>query len=219
MASRVGIDVLEFRLMPLAEIEGLPPEVLSLNVSNAFVVRRFDRKSDKRIHVEDFAQATGCWPADKYTPSVNYTDMPRLVAQVSDESDVLEFSHRLMFNTIVGNGDMHLKACSFIYPDGRTPALSPAYDLLCTTVYIVNDDSALKLGSTRKWHELTLEDLSAVAEGASVDQKTFVNAAVKTIVRFRDGWEDCVKSPPIDERLKQSIEMQMSSCPAVRSEL
>nr|WP_244617037.1 MULTISPECIES: HipA domain-containing protein [unclassified Rhizobium] len=30
------------------------------------------------------------------------------------------------------NGDMHLKNWSLIYPDRRTPALSPAYDLLST---------------------------------------------------------------------------------------
>jgi len=84
---------------------------------------------------------------DKYHPQVNYTDLTRLVATVCQEDDVIDFSQRLMFNAIVGNGDKHLKNWSFIYPNARTPKLAPAYDLMCTSIYILNETLALKLGS------------------------------------------------------------------------
>ena len=219
MASRVGIDVPEIRLIPMVEIEGLPPELTGLVESDAFVIRRFDRVAGRRIHMEDFAQATGERPADKYTPRLNYTDLTRLVAMVCDEEDVVVFSRRLMFNVIVGNGDMHLKNWSFIYPDARTPKLSPVYDFLCTSIYIQNESAALKLGSTKNWQELTLDDFAAVAAGAGVDRQTFVDAAVDTVVRFHDCWEECTKSLPIDDQLKQGIEHQMMTCPAIKSAL
>lgn len=219
MASRVGIDVPEIRLMPMIEIEGLPAEVTDLGESDAFVIRRFDRVAGRRIHMEDFAQATGERPADKYTPRLNYTDLTRLVAMVCDEEDVVDLSRRLMFNVIVGNGDMHLKNWSFVYPDARKPKLSPAYDFLCTSIYIQNESAALKLGSTRNWQELTLNDFSAIAAGAGVDPQPFVDSAVDTVVRFHDCWEECVKSLPIDDQLKQNIEHQMLTCPAIKSAL
>lgn len=219
MAGRVGIDIPEIKMVPIVDIEGLPPEVLGLEESEALVVRRFDRLEGGRIHIEDFAQAMEQRPSDKYTSTINYTDLAMLISNTCDEDDVIDFSKRLMFSAIIGNGDMHLKNWSFIYPDGRTAKLSPAYDFLCTTVYISNDDAALKLGSTRKWQELTLDDFASVAERASVDRQTFVDAAVDTAVRFRDCWEDCVKSLPVDEQLKQSIEFQMANCPAIRSSL
>ena len=219
MAERVGITIPEIHLTPMSEIGGLPPEVTDLEEEDALVVKRFDRVDSRRVHIEDFAQAMGQRPYDKYAPTVNYTDVAELIKNASGEDDVIDFSRRLMFNAIVGNGDMHLKNWSFIYPDRRTAELAPAYDFLCTTAYIPNDRMALTLGSTRKWNELTLDDFSAVAEGAGVDPKTFVDAAVDTAVQFRDCWEDSVKSLPIDRKLKRSIEHQMTICPAIKAAL
>lgn len=219
MAARVGINVPELRLTPLAEVGGLPPEVADLKESEALALKRFDRTENRRIHMEDFAQAMGQRPYDKYKPIVNYIDVARMIALVCREHDVMDFSRRLMFNAIVGNGDMHLKNWSFLYPDGRTPELSPAYDFLCTTKYIPHDRMALKLGSTNKWQELTLDDFAAVADGAGVDQQSFVDAAVDTVDQFHNCWEDSAKSLPIDNQLKGCIERQMMTCPAIKSAL
>ena len=149
MAAHVGIDIPETKLVPIVEIEGLPAEFSNFEESHAFAIRRFDRTLERRIHMEDFAQALAQRPADKYNPQLNYSDLVRLVAKVCGEDDAIEFSRRLMFSAIVGNGDMHLKNWTLIYLDGRTPHLSPAYDFLCTTVYIPADSLALKLGSAR----------------------------------------------------------------------
>ena len=219
MADRVGIETPETRLVPIAEIEGLPPEVADLEESNALAVRRFDRSAGHRIHIEDFAQVTGRRPMDKYDTQLNYTLLTRVIASVCSEEDVIDFSRRLMFNTIVGNGDMHLKNWSFIYPDKRTPKLSPAYDFLCTSIYIPNERSAFKLGSSRKWSRLTLNDFARVADGAGVHRQTFVDAAADTVTRFRSTWEESIDSLPVDALLKQAIEHQMTICPAIKSVL
>ena len=219
MAARVGIDVPETKLVPIAEIEGLPPEFSDFDDPTAFAIRRIDRTLERRIHMEDFAQALAQRPADKYNPQLNYSDLVRLVARVSDESDAIEISRRLMFSAIVGNGDMHLKNWTFIYPEGRTPHLSPGYDFLCTTVYIPGDSLALKLGTARHWKDLSLDDFGAVAESAGLDRDAFVNAAVDTAVKFRDAWDECSKSLPVDDALKLSIEHQMRICPAIDSAL
>ena len=41
-----------------------------------------------------------------------------------------------MFSVLIGNADMHLKNWSLLYPDRRTPVLSPAYDFVATLPYI-----------------------------------------------------------------------------------
>ena len=205
----------ETRLMPMSQIEGLPPELVDLSDVNALAVRRFDRTEAGRVHMEDFAQALGLRPADKYDEHQSYADLANLVALVCGESSALEFSKRLMFSAIVGNGDMHLKNWSLLYPDGRTPELSPAYDLLCTTVYIENDGLALRLGSAKRWEGLTLNDFAAVAKGAGVNPASFVNAATDTAEQFRDCWAEMVKSLPINDALKHAIDQQLKTVPAI----
>ena len=136
----------------------------------------------------------------------------RLVAIVCGESSAIEFSKRLMFSA---NGDMHLKNWSLLYPDGRTPELSPAYDLLCTTVYIPNDNLALRLGSAKRWKGLTIDDFATVAESAGVNSASFVNAASDTVERFRDCWEEGAKSLPVNDALRRAIERQLKTVPAI----
>ena len=215
LAGMVGIETPETRLMPIGQIAGLPPEVVDLIDVNALAVRRFDRTNGGRVHMEDFAQALGLRPADKYDEHLGYTHLVHLDAKVCGEASAIEFSKRLMFNAISGNGDMHLKNWSLLYSDGRTPKLSPAYDLLCTTVYIRNDRLALRLGSTTRWEGLTLDDFAAVAEGAGVDATAFVRAAAETAERFRDCWVERAKSLPIDDTLRQAIHRQLETVPAI----
>lgn len=215
LAEMVGIDVPEARLVPTGQIEGLPGDVLELSEVNALAVRRFDRTEQGRIHMEDFAQALGQRPGSKYDEQRSYSDLARLVALVCGEASVIEFSKRLMFSAIVGNGDMHLKNWSLLYADGRTPELSPAYDLLSTTVYIHNDNLALRLGSTKRWEGLTLDDFAVVAEDAGVNSASFVSAAADTGERFRDCWEEAAKSLPVNDALKQAIEAQLKTVPAI----
>lgn len=215
MAGLVGLPITEMKLMAIGEIEGLPPEIGDLDETRALVIRRFDRVNGLRIHMEDFAQAMTRRPEDKYAPQLNCTHLTRLVAGSCNEDDVIEFSRRLMFNNIVGNGDMHLKNWSFIYPDGHTAELSPVYDFLCTTRYIRQDKLAFKMGSTNEWHKLTLDDFAVVAEGAGVNKQTFVDAAADTVVKFHDRWEEFTQALPVDDDLKRSIERQMTRCPAI----
>ncbi len=53
-----------------------------------------------------------------------------VIAAESVHEDVAEFIRRLSFNTLIGNGDMHLKNLSLTYPDDRHARLSPAYDFI-----------------------------------------------------------------------------------------
>lgn len=219
VASYLGLDAPEVRLVPLRDIEGLPFGADADDERDAFVIKRFDRADGCRTHMEDFAQVLEQQPREKYNPQVNYTKLVKLIYAVCGEEGAIEFARRLMFNTIIGNGDMHLKNWSFIYLDGQTAKLSPIYDYLCTTIYIPRDESAFKLGSTKKWHQISLDEFGDVAEGAGLSRDMFVSAAVDIAVRFSRIWDDCVKQLPMDDGLKESVERQMTKCPAIVSSM
>ena len=216
LAAVVGIEIPETRLVPMDKIAGLPPAVLDgrLAGAKALAVRRYDRTPGGRVHAEDFAQVLGQRPAEKYD---RYTcaDLARLLAAFCGERAVDEFARRLMYTALVGNGDMHTKNWSLIYHDRRTPELSPAYDLLCTTAYIPEDAPALRLGSARRWQALTLDDFAAVADAAHVNPESFVRTATETADRFRDTWEDAARSLPVADAVRDAIRRQLARVSAI----
>ena len=216
LAAVVGIEIPETRLVPMDRIAGLPPAVLDGRMAGAtaLAVRRYDRTPGGRVHAEDFAQVLGQRPADKYD---RYTcaDLARLLATFCGERAVDEFARRLMYAALVGNGDMHTKNWSLIYRDRRSPELSPAYDLLCTTAYIPEDGPALRLGSARRWQALTLDDFAAVADAAHVNPESFVRTATETADRFRDTWEDAARSLPVADVVREAIRRQLAKVPAI----
>ena len=84
--------------------------------------------------MEDFAQVFGVFPDHKYEKR-SYRSIAEVLAIETTGADVAEYFRRLVFSTLIGNADMHLKNWSLIYSDQRTPMLAPAYDLLSTIPY------------------------------------------------------------------------------------
>lgn len=186
LARAVGIDVPETMLVPVARIGGLPSVVTRGEV--ALAVRRFDRTGDGgRIHTEDFAQVFNAFPSDKYGTASNENLAAVLWAEAA-QSDIVEFARRLAFTALIGNGDMHLKNWSLIYPDGRTPHLAPAYDFVSTVAYIADDQMALSLGGTKRWADVSIDLFRRFAAKAGVPESLVVDAARETASRFVEAW-------------------------------
>ena len=77
-----------------------------------------------------------------------------------NELDIAEFIRRLVFNTLIGNADMHLKNWSVIYKDKRTASIAPAYDFVSTIAYIPDDSAALKVSRSKKFSDFTFDELT-----------------------------------------------------------
>src|SRR5439155_8665854 len=89
----------------------------------------------------------------------NFETVSALTYRQRDVEALREFVRRLTFNTLISNGDAHLKNWSLIYPDRRIPTLSPAYDLVSTAFYKVGDreeDLGLKFGNSRRFEKVNL---------------------------------------------------------------
>jgi serine/threonine-protein kinase HipA len=127
---------------------------------------------------------------------------------------VAEFIRRLVFSALIGNGDMHLKNWSMIYPDQRRAALSPAYDLVSTIPYIVGEDTAaLTYSRTKRMNELTADELRHLAARARLPEKLVIDTAAETVQRFRDTWNFESKNLPMAEKVRNSITQHAPSIP------
>lgn len=109
--------------------------IYAVDRSLVYFVKRFDRQGKKKIPVEDFGQLAGLAKEAKYDFS-----MEKIVAIIDTFStfkimDKIKLFRITLFNFLVGNEDMHVKNFS-ILRDGDVVKLSPAYDLVNSTIVI-----------------------------------------------------------------------------------
>jgi len=145
LAHAAGVEVCSATLEPLAKLaleHGY--DLGEADQQTQFLaVERFDRTPGGRFHVEDFAQIMGVQPEDKYSRSYLEVAAVMLGAPSLGEAAVHELLRRMTVNELLGNPDMHLKNMGVIYRDGRTPTLSPAYDIVGYSAYHRRDGHAL----------------------------------------------------------------------------
>ncbi len=131
-AAATGLRVPEFRRAALEEFETLP-DYIPKSEGDAFLIDRFDRAPGaQRVHIEDFGQVLDQPPGDPQYKG-RYEHIGTVLAALCPQ-DLREFIERLAFCAVCGNTDAHLKNWSLIYPDKRTPRLSPAYDLVASVL-------------------------------------------------------------------------------------
>lgn len=189
LAGLIGIEVPEIDLIPINRISGLPADMHEIN-GNALAVRRFDRKTDgSAVHIEDFAQIFGVYPKKKYEKA-SYRNLAEVIWSESGLDDIMEFTRRLVFSTLIGNADMHLKNWSMIYPDQRHAKLSPAYDLLSTIPYIKDENTALNLVKNKDMAGLSFDRLSHFAVKARLPEKAVLQTAKETVEKFLAEWKN-----------------------------
>jgi serine/threonine-protein kinase HipA len=203
LAGKIGIDVPDIDLLPLEQIDGLPDGINRYGQS-AFAIRRFDRATDGPIHIEDFAQVFGVFAEDKYE-NASYRQILSVLAIETDEQSIIEFVRRLTYSVLIGNGDMHLKNWSLIYPDTRNALLAPAYDLLSTLAYIPGDDAALKFHRSREWSSFTYEELETIADRAKLPANLLISTAKDTVAGFDDLWASESGYLPFPDDVRSAI--------------
>jgi serine/threonine-protein kinase HipA len=143
--------------MTLAQIAGMDVPVHGLvpaiDGSWVYFIRRFDRVGrGERLHQEDFAQLSGAGRETKYNSSLEQVAKVVETHCTFPAMEKARLARLLLFCFLTGNEDMHLKNFSLVVRNGVV-RLSPAYDLLNTTLVLGNasEESALPLrGKKRK---------------------------------------------------------------------
>lgn len=147
----------EYACLKIAKNIGLSvPQVDIFNFDGIefLLIERYDRHESNgkimRLHQEDFCQALGILPGNKYEseggPSAlkcfNLVENSYVAGK-----DKLNFLTYFAFNILIGNKDAHGKNYSFLYGLDQNPSLSPLYDVLCTDIYpSLSKKMAMKIG-------------------------------------------------------------------------
>jgi len=147
LAATAGIDV---------PLHGL---IHSKDESLTYFIKRFDRIGrNKKLALEDFAQLLGLSRDTKYGAS-----MEKVASVIEDHCtfpaiEKIKLFRISLVNFLVGNEDMHLKNFSLI-TRGEKIELSPAYDILNTTIALARPQEEIALpvmGKKRKLNRTVL---------------------------------------------------------------
>ena len=216
LARMLGMDVPETELLPINQIANIPDGIGkfgdAFKNAQAFVIKRFDRAGDQAVHIEDFAQVFGVYPQDKYKKA-SMRNIAQVIGIEGQDEDIAEFTRRLVFNTLIGNADMHLKNWSVIYKDKRTASIAPAYDFVSTIPYIPDDSASLKVSRSKKFSDFTQDELSHLAAKAMLPEKLVLDTAKQTVAGFHEIWAKEKAHLPLTKSMIEAIETHLRSIP------
>lgn len=216
LAEALGMDVPARELVDRSEFAGIPEEFNTMSTGKVLLVRRFDREaSGARVHMEDFAQVFGRYPSEKYTGAAYHNIAAALNSGVSFDA-AIEFVRRLALTALTGNGDMHLKNWSLLYPgDGRTPTLSPVYDVLSTIPYIPKDGMALSLAGEKSFKALTQERWRGFANRSRLPEGAVMTAVAETAADVRAKWSVLPERDVVPAQVLERIDAHVDEMAAI----
>ena len=116
----------------------------------AYLTRRFDRRDGEPIQQEDFCQLAGRSPethGENYKYDASYEELAELVRRFCPAAAVEnpKVFFIILFNYVFANGDAHLKNFSLYRSEQGDYVLTPAYDLLNTSVHFPGEPTATGL--------------------------------------------------------------------------
>lgn len=217
MAHAAGVNTVEAELAPLGLLEAEHGYDLGdVNAETKFLaVFRYDRDTDTpngRIHAEDFAQILGVQPEEKYKGG-DYLSIARILQALPSlgEPAVHELLRRILVSEMLGNPDMHLKNIGLIYPDGRTPVLPPAYDIVGYAAYRgtprgralhLNKDEPEEVSAMPRLRPAKVRDF---CRHVGIIEKPVFTALRRCAEKAYDLWPGMIKESRISETMKTML--------------
>ena len=202
---------LSMRMADHAGIEVSPHGLLyGLDGAMTYFVKRFDRTGRKgKLHVEDFAQLSGQTRDTKYRSSMEQVAGLIEIYCTFPAVEKPKLFRLAMFCFLTGNEDMHLKNFSIIRKKDVI-ALSPAYDLLNTTIVVSRPREELALSLNGKKNRLKRQDMVDYfgRERLGLPERV-LDKILEDFVRVRTVWERLIGisflSPMMKEKYFQVL--------------
>ena len=145
----------EFYCMKVVQKAGIEvPEFYLSDDNKLFIMKRFDIKENGTyLGFEDMCVLQARQAAEKYEGSYEHIakSIKTFVSPKHKKKALRDFFKMMVINTLVQNGDAHLKNFGVLYENIQNIWLAPAYDVVCTTLYIQKDIPALHLLGSKKW--------------------------------------------------------------------
>lgn len=184
-------------------IEAPNSEIRKAQEKPYMLIERYDRKifraADgterlKRVHQEDFCQALGLPPKNKYQlrGGPGFKDLIGTINKASalPAKDVIKLLEYAAFNFVIGNPDAHGKNFSLVYRSTR-PVLAPIYDLNSAYPFRSHYKKqiprlAMYIGSATTMPEVSTRSLREMAEECDLRPKLVVDKFAEIAKKARD---------------------------------
>jgi serine/threonine-protein kinase HipA len=179
------VEDLTMHLASIARIKTAPHSLIRLQSGNlAYITKRIDRKDKRKLPMEDMCQLTERMTEDKYHGS--YEQIAKTILKYSRTPglDVVNFFELVLFSFLTGNADMHLKNFSLLEQENLGMTLSPAYDLVNTTLVNPADEEELALTLNGKKKKIKKQDFVTAMKTQNIDEKQQNNIFNKMIKAF-----------------------------------
>lgn len=189
MARASGINMMESRL-------------LEENGRAHFMTRRFDRDTENgKIHIQSFCALSHYDFNDIL--SFSYEQLFETMRALRlPYADAEQLYRRMVFNVMARNCDDHTKNFSFLMDHKGIWKLSPAYDVCHAyrpdSIWV----SQQSLSVNGKRHQITREDLLAVAKNMNIKKAKDLIDEVRQVVAQ---WNDFAKETQVDPVFRDAI--------------
>jgi len=170
------LEDLTMHLAEISRIEVVPHSLIRLRSDSlSYITKRIDRKNNLKIHMEDMCQLTERLTEHKYNGS--YEQIGKAIAKysVNPGLDITNFFEQVLFSYLTGNADMHLKNFSLIDKPDIGYILSPAYDMVASSLVVRGDEEELALTLNGKKKKIRKKDFIEAINRFSIDKKAIEN--------------------------------------------
>ena len=188
MARECGINVPEIKLFKHG------------NLSH-FLIKRFDRVSNTRMHTHTLA---GLTHTDFNVPKhYSYDMLLKLTLNLTGEQAAVEEQfRRMVFNVIARNQDDHAKNFSFMMDQKGRWNITPAYDITYANGAEYTKNHQLSIRG--KVNNFSMEDLLYIAKESSI-KESWAKETIEQSISVVSGFEDRAKELKINDSLVSRV--------------
>lgn len=199
------LEDLTMHLAEVAKINVVPHCLIRFsNGELCYITRRIDRTNNgEKLHMEDMCQLTEKLTEHKYKGS--YEQIAKTIHKFSAVAklDVINFWEQVIFSWITGNADMHLKNFSLYSKGEGKYMLTPAYDMLSTTLVMPEDTEELALTLGGKKRKIKKADFIASMSATGLDDKIIENVFNK-FIKVKDKWFEFIDISFLPDEMKEN---------------
>ncbi|MFA6813315.1 MAG: HipA domain-containing protein [Bacteroidaceae bacterium] len=198
------LEDLTIHLAEIAGIETVPHSLIRFEDGELnYITRRIDRtKKGEKIAMEDMCQLSERLTEYKYKGS--HEQIAKIIVKYSNTPmlDLVRFWEEVVFCWITGNADMHLKNFSLYNRFDGEYVLTPAYDMLSTSLVMPEDTEELALTLNGKKRKIKKNDFIAAMTKSNLNDKMMQNIFEKFLV-MQQQWLDFIDISFIPTNMKE----------------
>ncbi len=177
-------------------------------LGSTFIVKRFDREGEKRIHFASAMTLLGKEDGASAADGSSYLDLVSFIKSYGSDpkSDLVELWKRIVFNMLVSNTDDHLRNHAFILTRNGWK-LSPLYD-----VNPVPYGDELSLNVNDDDNRISISLAIETAKQFGIQQKEAQLVAENMMEIVRDNWEKIAVKYGISRGKIEDMRPAFSAC-------